>query len=187
MLELPGQPPIYIIIDALDECPKTSGVVSPREQVISLVEGFIELHLPNLRLCIASRPEADVRAALGPLASHLVSRLFQCLAVSVRPLRVEELAEIIAIRFEEGALPEYNMDRYLEDSEEAVLTGCSSLITIVDVDGSLVVQFSHFSVKEFLTSDRVTALRKPFPLLHCSADYTYDTSEGFREHPTPTR
>ncbi len=82
-------------------------------------------------------------------------RLFECLAGSVRPLRVEELAEILAVRFGAGALPRFHTCWRLGDAEEAVLSACSSLITIVNIDGSRVVQFAHFSVKEFLTSDRL--------------------------------
>ena len=87
-------------------------------------------------------------------------RLFQCLAVSIRPLRVEELAEILAVRFDAGALPEFNPDWRMSDAAEAVLSVCSNLISVVDVDGSQIVQFSHFSVKEFLTSDRLAAARE---------------------------
>ena len=73
MLGLPGQPRIYIIIDALDECPDTSGPPSPRELVLNLIEDLIELHLPNLRLCVTSRPEPDIQEVLGPLVSSSVS------------------------------------------------------------------------------------------------------------------
>ena len=73
MLELPGQPVIYLIVDALDECPNTSGVVPPRERVLNLIEDLVELKLDNLRICITSRPEADILDALLPLASHTVS------------------------------------------------------------------------------------------------------------------
>ena len=72
-LELPGQPSTYIIVDAVDECPNTPGVVSPRDRVLELVEELVELRLPNLRICMTGRPEADVVAALEPLASHQVS------------------------------------------------------------------------------------------------------------------
>ena len=82
-------------------------------------------------------------------------RLFQCLAVSIRPLRVEELADILAVRFDEGELPKFNPDWRLGNAEEATLSVCSNLISVVDVDGSQIVQFSHFSVKEFLTSNRL--------------------------------
>jgi hypothetical protein len=73
MLGLPGQPSIYIIIDALDECPDTSGAPSPRELVLNLIEDLVELHLPNLRICVVSRPEVDIQEVLGPLASYSVS------------------------------------------------------------------------------------------------------------------
>ena len=81
--------------------------------------------------------------------------LFQCLAVSIRPLRVEELAEILAVLLDTGADSEYHVDWRPEDAQQAVLSTCSSLITVVNVGSSSVVQFSHFSVKEFLTSSRL--------------------------------
>jgi hypothetical protein len=73
MLSLPEQPAIYLIVDALDECPNTSGVVSPRERVLNLIEDLVELEIENLRICITSRPEADILDTLLPLASHTVS------------------------------------------------------------------------------------------------------------------
>ena len=73
MLELEEQPLIYIIIDGLDECPNDSGVVSPRERVLELVERLVDEHLPNLRICVTSRPEADIQSTLTTLASHTVS------------------------------------------------------------------------------------------------------------------
>ena len=73
MLTLLAQRPIYVIIDALDECPKTSGVPSARAKVLELVKGLLGFHLPNLHICITSRPEIDIKAALGPLASHSMS------------------------------------------------------------------------------------------------------------------
>ena len=73
MLKLPEQPLIYIIVDALDECPNTSGVVTPRERVLSLIEDLVEVDLENLRICVTSRPEADILDSLQPLASHTVS------------------------------------------------------------------------------------------------------------------
>jgi hypothetical protein len=73
MLALPDQPTIYFIVDALDECPNTSGVVPPRERVLNLIEDLVELEVENLRICVTSRPEADILDALLPLASHTVS------------------------------------------------------------------------------------------------------------------
>ena len=69
MLEVQGEDPIFVIVDALDECPDTSGVQSPREKVIALIEELAGLRLPNLRLCITSRPNIDIRNILEPLTS----------------------------------------------------------------------------------------------------------------------
>ena len=71
-------------------------------------------------------------------------RLFRCLTVSIRPLRVEELAEILAVRFDEAALPTFNAAWRPENAEEAVMSACSSLIAVVDRGGHQVVQFSHY-------------------------------------------
>ena len=85
-------------------------------------------------------------------------RLLQCLTVALRPLRVEELAEVLAIDFDapaHGGIPQLNANWRWADQHQAVLSTCSSLIAIVDDGDSKVVQFSHFSVKEYLTSDRL--------------------------------
>ena len=85
-------------------------------------------------------------------------RLLQCLTVAVYPLKVEELAEILAIDFDaEGGIPKLNEGFRWSDQEQAVLSTCSSLVTIVEDQNSRRVQFSHFSVKEFLTSNRLAA------------------------------
>ena len=73
MLTTPNQPPIYIILDALDECPNSYGIPSPREQVLTLVEKLMDLRLPHLHICATSRPEFDIRVNLGRLALHSVS------------------------------------------------------------------------------------------------------------------
>jgi hypothetical protein len=73
MLTLPDQPPTYLIIDALDESPNTSGIPSPRERVLQLVKELVELRLPNLHICVTSRPEIDIRDVLEPLTSFRVS------------------------------------------------------------------------------------------------------------------
>jgi hypothetical protein len=73
MLSLSGQAPIYVIVDALDECPNFSGTPSAREEVLELIQGLVDLKLPNLHLCVASRPEADIRDVLGSLTSLRIS------------------------------------------------------------------------------------------------------------------
>ena len=67
MLSLPGQGPIYIIVDGLDESPNVSGTPSAREEVLELVEELVGLKRSNVRLCVASRPEVDIRLVLEPL------------------------------------------------------------------------------------------------------------------------
>jgi len=64
-----GGVPIYLIVDALDECPATTGISSPRDEVLSLVEKLVNLNLPSLHLCITSRPEIDIRTSFEPLTS----------------------------------------------------------------------------------------------------------------------
>jgi len=86
---------------------------------------------------------------------HHARRLFQCLVAALRPLRAEELAEIFAIDFEEDAPCNVMEGWRPENPEEAVLSTCSTLITVIEDEGSRTIQFSHFSVKEFLTSDRL--------------------------------
>jgi hypothetical protein len=73
MLSLPGQGPIYIIVDGVDECPNSSGTPSAREEVLELVEEIVDLKLPNVHLCVASRPEIDIRVVLEPLTSLQIS------------------------------------------------------------------------------------------------------------------
>src|SRR5882757_2291960 len=86
---------------------------------------------------------------------RLAHRLMQCLVAAVRPLQVEELAEVLALNFDAEGIPKLNSNWRWEDQEAAVMLACSSLVTIVK-DGDLrIVQFSHFSVKEFLTADRL--------------------------------
>ena len=85
-------------------------------------------------------------------------RLLQCLTVAVRPLRIAELAEVLAVDFGMGSRGErtkLNTDWRWVDEQEAVLSTCSSLISVVDEGWSQVVQFSHFSVKEYLMSSRI--------------------------------
>jgi len=79
----------------------------------------------------------------------------QCLVVAVRPLRVEELAEVLAFDFNAEGIPRLNPSWRWEDQKEAVMSACSSLVMIAEDGDSRIVQFSHFSVKEYLTSDRL--------------------------------
>jgi NACHT domain len=73
MLNLPGQGPVYIIVDALDECPNSPGTPSAREEVLELIQELVDLELPNVHLCVTSRPEMDIRVILDPLTILKIS------------------------------------------------------------------------------------------------------------------
>ena len=73
MLTVGDGPPIYLIMDALDECPDTTEVPSPRNRILQLLEELVGLQIPNLRICVTSRPESDIRDFLEPLTSRRVS------------------------------------------------------------------------------------------------------------------
>ena len=119
---------------------------------------------PNLRQYLNELPETldetyeRILKGINKAQKDNAHRLLQCLTVAVRPLLVEELAELLAFDFElsssEG-IPTLKEDWRWDDHEEAVLSTCSSLITIIPRDDTRVVQFSHFSVKEYLTSSRL--------------------------------
>jgi hypothetical protein len=73
MLSLQAQWPTFVILDALDECPISSSIPSAREEVLELVDELVSLHLPNLHICVTSRPEHDIRVVLECLTEHPVS------------------------------------------------------------------------------------------------------------------
>ena len=73
ILKHPGHAPVYVIVDALDECPNTSAVQSPRAKVLNLVEGLIKSQISNLRICVTSRPETDIKGVLDALTFRSVS------------------------------------------------------------------------------------------------------------------
>ena len=73
LLTLPAQAPVYLIVDALDECPNTSALSSPRLEVLTLLENLVDSQLLNLRICVTSRPEADIKPILGPLTFRSIS------------------------------------------------------------------------------------------------------------------
>jgi ankyrin repeat protein len=85
---------------------------------------------------------------------EFAQRLLQCVSVVSRPLRVEELAECLAFDLKAGPIPKFCEDWRPEDPLEAVLSTCATLLALVHVGNSQVIQFSHFSVKEFLASTR---------------------------------
>src|SRR5260221_6109356 len=124
---------------------------------------------PSVRQILAELPEtldATYERILQeiPKSNQVYAhRLLQCLTVACRPLRARELAEVLAVDFmASDGIPKLNEALRWEDQEQAVLSACSSLITVIEDqdededEDSRVIHFSHFSVKEFLTSDRLS-------------------------------
>src|SRR5216684_3377487 len=132
---------------------------------------------------ICGRHPADLEDALAELPESLdetyertlrgiqeadwgfAHRVFQFVAVASRPLRIKELAELFAFDFKAGLIPKLHEDWRLEDPADAVLSACSTLLSVVDGGHRLgnVIQFSHFSVKEFLTSTRLAEVTDTIP------------------------
>jgi len=73
ILALQGQAPLYIVVDALDECPNSSGLQTQREEVLDVVKELVELKLPHVHFCVTSRPEIDIRGVFDPLNPYNVS------------------------------------------------------------------------------------------------------------------
>ena len=73
LLKLPGNAPVYLIVDAVDECPNTSSIPSPRAKVLNLIQELTKSQCHDLRICVTSRPETDIKDVLDPLTFRSVS------------------------------------------------------------------------------------------------------------------
>ena len=73
MLTVVAEHPIYVVMDALDECPDHSGFPTAREEVLEVLKSLVDLDLTNLHVCVTSRPEVDIKSTLNQLAIHAVS------------------------------------------------------------------------------------------------------------------
>jgi len=142
----------------------------------------VHCQLAYLRHCLPGR----IRRALDELPKSLdetyertledigdqnweyAHRLFQCVAAASRPLSIAELAEFLAFDFEAECIPEYLEDWRPEDPGHAVFSTCSSLLTVINVNDSRVVQFTHFSVKEYLVSTRIAKAKDVVSRFHVS-------------------
>ena len=110
MLSATTQHPNYIIMDALDECPDTTGMPSAREEVLNLINDLVDLRLPNLHICVTSRPEVDIRTALEPSASRHIS-------LHDQPGQKEDIAEYIT----SVVHTDVKMKRWREDDRKLVV------------------------------------------------------------------
>ena len=106
----PVQLPTYIILDALDECLNTYGIPTPREHVLDLVKELVDLHLPNLRICVTSRPEVDIYTALEPLTLYHLS-------LHDQPGQNKDIADYISAVVQSDT----KMKRWREDDRKLVI------------------------------------------------------------------
>ena len=112
MLRLPGQCPIFIVLDALDECPDCSGFPPPRSEVLQLVKDLVDLRLRELYICATSRPEVDIRAVLEPLA-------FRSVSLHDESGQKADIAEYV--RSAVNSSPSTAMRRWREDDKNLVI------------------------------------------------------------------
>src|SRR5216684_6123979 len=140
--------------------------------VVCQVDCLCRCFPASIRSVLADLPEGldetyeRVLLGIDKQKRKYAQRLFQCLLVSIRPLRIEELAEVFAVQFEGTASPLFNEKFRPADAGEAVLSACSSLIAIVDRGADQIVQFAHFSVKEYLTSERLATAKERLSYYH---------------------
>ena len=154
-----SQPPLQclvVVVALLIICHRFRWVFCQLDTLRRCIPASIRKALNELPITLDETYEKTLQCIPKEQRLH-AHRLFQCLIAAIRPLRIEELTEIFAIQFDTKLGPNLVEGWRPEDPEEAVLTACSSLIAIVEVEDSKIVQFSHFSVKEFLTSDRLAA------------------------------
>jgi len=110
MIRFSEQTPIYLVLDALDECPNTTAMPSPRGKVLALVEELVNLNFPNLHLCITSRPEIDIRTSLEPLTLNRISLHDQ------RGQKEDIIHYVTSVVYSDK-----NMQRWQEEDEKVVI------------------------------------------------------------------
>ena len=116
MLTIAGQVPIYLVVDALDESPDTHGIPSSRRKVLDLVKELVELKRPNLRLCVTSRDEMDIRTVLQPLART---------SLSLHDQKGQNKDIVDYVTSVVSSDPELNMRGWREEDKELVITTLS--------------------------------------------------------------
>jgi hypothetical protein len=72
MLKHLVQEPMYIVVDALDECPGIPGLPSARATLLGFIRDLVNLRISNLRICVLSDLHPELEFVLRPLASRRV-------------------------------------------------------------------------------------------------------------------
>jgi ankyrin repeat protein len=158
-----------ILIDSYDITPRFRWVFCQLEILRRTFPPSVQRILEELPESLDGTYER-VLEEIGKANQRHAHRMMQCLVVAIRPLRVEELAEVLAVDFDSGVTAMLNPDWRWPDQERAVMSACSSLISIVNDGDSRVVQFSHFSVKEFLMSRRLAESSQDISRYHISLE-----------------
>src|SRR5260221_6135671 len=110
LLAVPGQATVYIVIDALDECPITTGLSSHREEVLGFVEELVGLQVSDMRICVTSRPEADIELVFGPL-------VFRSVSLHGENGQVHDIAEYVKF----VVSTDRNMNKWRKEDKELVI------------------------------------------------------------------
>ncbi|KAH8999670.1 hypothetical protein EDB86DRAFT_3242665, partial [Lactarius hatsudake] len=155
LLVTSAQHPIYVILDAVDECPDTPGAPSPRQQVLSLIEDLVDRRLPNLHICVTSRPEIDICDTLEPLTPWRIS-------LHDQPGQKEDIAEyVISV-----VRSDVKMNKWREDDRKLVIETLSE-----KADGMFRWVFCQLEV---LRHCLAPSLRRQLNELPKSLDETYE-------------
>ena len=150
---------------------------------------------PNLRQYLNELPETldetyeRILKGIKKAQKDNAHRLLQCLTVAARPLRVEELAELLAFDFQastEGGIPTLKDDWRWDDEEEAVLSTCSSLIAIVPRGRSRVAILALFGERiPYVFSSRAVTIWRSFPVPYRPRASTHDHGAGMPRDTAP--
>ena len=140
--------------------------------VFCLLEILRQTFPPSVRSVLEELPESldetyeRVLKGINKANQRIAHRLLQCIVVAVHPLRIEELAEVLAVDFDLEGSPMLNPDWRWADQEKAVMSACSSLVAITDDGDSRIIHFSHFSVKEYLMSNHLMESSRELSCYH---------------------
>jgi len=148
----------------------------------------------QIRVALKSLPKtldetyARILANIPEEHSEDARRILQCLVSAFYPLDLKEVAEIVAINPSEG--PIIDLDNKLCDPQD-VLTICSSLVSVIPSTRVIItddyakedkfsvqeLRLAHYSVKEYLISNRVESALAP--MYSIDERHAHDAMAGF--------